>query len=360
VVLLAGIITWPMIRGNAANTNYDFITTCCIVILFIEACATPVSAMRHEYILWTCFLFTVRIINFPLLLLAAFMLWKYLQHRDLKKFTGGILMGVFLIIPFIARNIILSGYAFFPVYQVDIFSADWKADREMMVNIVEYIRYFNRVNTMFMPLEETSRMAFPGWIPAWLHYLFAYDKLLLLVSLLCFIASLFGLKRLRRQLNPHAGIFVAVLIFQLIVWFFIAPDVRFVYGPLLCGMVLAGLSLPSMPVKQAVRIAWSFAIVLLIGCLVYSGRKIITATSSANFLFPEPLPVPPVHTVMLDGIPLNIPEKIENNWNARCYGTALPCLYSIHPGLHARGKNITDGFYIDHHVNDTLPKGVWY
>ena len=361
MLLIAGILIWPMVRGNAASANYDFITTCCIIVLFIEAFTTPGTAIKQEYILWTCFLFTVRILNFPLLLLAVFLLWKHIQNKEFRKIMGGILAAVFLITPFIARNIILSGYAFFPVYEVDLFSVDWKADREMMVNIVEFVKYYNRVNTTFMPLEETSRLAFPGWISAWYHYLFTYDKILISASLLCFIASLFGMRRLRSQKRPGAGIIIEVLLAQVFVWFFVAPDLRFVYGPLLCFIVLFALSLPPVYVRPVFKTSGTIgAWILLAGCLFYTGKKIMSSADYQHVVTPVPLPVPSVQQVVIDGIWLNIPGKFGNNWNARCYGTDLPCLYNIHPGLRARGKNIADGFYIDHNKQYVLPKGAWY
>jgi hypothetical protein len=50
---------------------------------------------------------------------------------------------------------------------------------------------------------------------------------------------------------------------------------------------------------------------------------------------------------MIDGNTFRIPEPINNNWNARCYGTDLPCLYKIDPGLKPRGKNIREGFHLE-------------
>jgi hypothetical protein len=100
--------------------------------------------------------------------------------------------------------------------------------------------------------------------------------------------------------------------------------------------------------------------VLMLGfCGIYTLKK-LTLPSYRNWVFPASLPTPPVVTVTVGGIELHIPGKILNNWNARCYGTNLPCLYQVHPGLKARGKDISDGFYIDPNIPFSAPRFEWY
>jgi hypothetical protein len=62
---------------------------------------------------------------------------------------------------------------------------------------------------------------------------------------------------------------------------------------------------------------------------------------------PSNLPQPPVKETTIDGITFRIPESINNNWNARCYGTNVPCLYKIDPRLKPRGKDIKEGFRLE-------------
>jgi hypothetical protein len=62
---------------------------------------------------------------------------------------------------------------------------------------------------------------------------------------------------------------------------------------------------------------------------------------------PSQLPQPPIKEIVIDGMIFRIPELINTNWNARCYGTDLPCLYKIDPRLKPRGKNIRSGFRLE-------------
>src|SRR5581483_5454863 len=87
--------------------------------------------------------------------------------------------------------------------------------------------------------------------------------------------------------------------------------------------------------------------ILSAACLFYAVSKIATNNTYQNFIIPYSLPQPPVKAVTIDHLKLSIPEKIFNNWNARCYGTDLPCLYRVNPALRARGEHIKDGFRLD-------------
>ena len=75
-------------------------------------------------------------------------------------------------------------------------------------------------------------------------------------------------------------------------------------------------------------------------------KKFFLEGQNKNLLLPHALPEPPVTIVNLNGVDLKIPKRINNNWNARCYDTELPCLYELNPKLRSRGTSIKDGFSI--------------
>jgi len=136
-----------------------------------------------------------------------------------------------------------------------------------------------------------------------------------------------------------------VLAAQFLSWFFIAPDPRFVYGCLLCGaLLLPVILLRNRNIVISGRLSIFIFVVLIAGVMVYAVMKTGRNKSYQNFAVPVSLPQPPVKEVVVDGIIMYIPERILSNWNPRCYGTELPCLYILDPNLRARGKSITDGF----------------
>lgn len=349
VVLLTALFCWPMIRGNATTANYDFITTCLLVVLMIELCG-PDQSEKHwkmfipELIIWPVFLFTVRIINFPLLLISFFGIMLLIKRKTYALLTVSMLVSAVLIVPFLARNVVLSGYLFFPVYQINLFQVDWKADIQVTKRLVTYIKYYNRVNNAFIPIGETRKLGFPEWIPVWFRYLFNYDKPVLIAGICGYLFTTVQQKTFR-QLAIPVKIFAGVMVLQLISWFIIAPDPRFVYGPLLTGIFLLFLPAPTTLLSVLYR-KWMklFMVILPVGMLAYTLFKAGRNSDYRQLLMPVPVPQPVTRLVIVDHIQLRIPEKIPGNWNPRCYATELPCLYEIHPGLTARGKTAADGF----------------
>ncbi|HVM88505.1 MAG TPA: hypothetical protein VMT76_09990 [Puia sp.] len=250
-----------------------------------------------------------------------------------------------LVTPFICRNFILSGYPLFPIYQIDPFLVNWKADREKTIEILNYVKYYNRVNGQ-MDLSQISIIKFPAWITIWYHFLFYYDKILVALSGLSYLAYLF-LKKSQKKYNPLLYVLFASLILQLLSWILVAPDPRFAYGPLLFGIYILVFTItPSSSIIFSSKKIKLYGIIISIFTFVYCATK-VKSKAYENWVTPYPLPVPPVKTIIIDGIELRIPEKVLNNWNPRCYGTELPCLYEVDPRLKARGKTIREGFKLE-------------
>ncbi len=350
-VLLFSLAIWPITRGNAATTNYDFIKTLLVFVLFTETFVkkdiTNNFSLNEEWLIWPVYLFTVRIINYPLLLLSLFAFYILAKNRKWRSCLLSIVYCLILIIPFLARNIITSGYPFYPAPYFNLFNVDWKADSQIIDKLLEYIKYYNRVSTSFLDIEQTKALG-SGWIPAWFHYLFLYDKLILIPGIIGLITGLVVFVKNRSVLSAPYRFFLFTIIVSLISWFYISPDPRFVYGILLSGVfMLVYYCLKIISGEFLQKVISGIFILVLFSSGFYTVRKIIKQPSTVIWMKPAPLPKPPVTEISLDGIILRIPEKINNNWNPRCYGTTLPCLYQIDPRLKARGKDINSGFRLE-------------
>lgn len=344
-VLNIGLAVWPLLRGNAASTNYDFITTCCVLILFIEIFRSKHFSPTIEWVVWPAYLFTVRIINFPLLLLGIIALIFFIKQKDFKKSLLLIACCLLLIAPFVIRNIIIAGYPFYPATGFALVSVDWKPDPQMTERLLEYIKYYSRVSTTHLEIEQTKALG-SDWIPAWFKYLFLFDKILLVSGL---IGILISIARLFTKKNKVEILLTGISVTWLICWFVISPDPRFVYGILLFGIFLVTYRVISLVAHlQLLNVTLKVLVmVMIMASSYYFVSKLWKQPEYRNWLLPAPLPQPPVKEFVIEGIRFHIPERINDNWNARCYGTSLPCLYKIDPRLKPRRKDITDGFRLE-------------
>ena len=346
IIFIAGMVIWPLIRGNASTTNYDFITTAIVLILFTEILFKEKNLPSIEWMIWPVYLFTVRVINFPILVLSLFAFVVFIKQKNIKATFMPVICSLLLIVPFLIRNIIIAGLPFYPATYFDLTNVDWKPDPLLTERILEYIKYYNRVSTTYLEIEQTKALG-SGWIPSWFKYLFLFDKILVIAGL---AGILFSSVKLFIPKNKYdKSIITGLMIAWLICWFIVSPDPRFIYGVLLFGAFLLVYHLISFikglgPIKSLSKILMIF---LVAGVSYYMVSKPWTQKEYRNWLRPLQLPQPPVKEIVVDGITFRIPGLINNNWNIRCYGTDLPCLYNIDQRLRVRGKNIRSGFHLE-------------
>jgi hypothetical protein len=345
-VFIVSLAIWALIRGNAATTNYDFITTSIGLILFTDVFFSEKTSPSIEWIIWPAYLLTVRVINFPLLLLSLFAFILFIKQKQTRQLFLPVVYCFLLIVPFLIRNIIVAGYPFYPATLFDFTNVDWKPDPLITERFFEFVKYYNRVSTTYFDIEQTKALG-SAWVPAWFEHLFPFDKILVLAG---FTGILFtGIKLCIQKNNYNKSIITGLMILWLISWFIIAPDPRWVYGVLLFGIFLLTYHLICF-IKDPGSIKFSLnalIILMIAGLSYYLVSKPLKQTEYRNWISPLQLPQPPVKEFVIDGITFRIPEIINNNWNMRCYGTELPCLYEIHPRLKPRGKNIGSGFHLE-------------
>jgi hypothetical protein len=345
-IFIVSLVIWSLIKGNAATTNYDFITTFIVLIFFTEVFFSEKTSPSIEWIIWPVYLLTVRLINFPLLLLSLFAFILFIKQQQHRQLLLPLAYCFLLIFPFIIRSIIISGYPFYPATFFNFTNVDWKADPHITERFLEFIKYYNRVSTAYFDIEQTKALG-SAWVPAWFQHLFPFDKILVLAG---FTGILFtGIKLFIQKNNYSKSIITGLMILWLISWFIIAPDPRFVYGILLFGTFLLAYHLISF-IKDpgSIRFSLNALIILMIaGLSYYLVSKPLKQKEYRNWISPLQLPQPPVKEFVIDGIIFRIPASINNNWNARCYGTELPCLYEIDPRLKMRGKKISNGFHLE-------------
>jgi hypothetical protein len=345
-IFIVSLAIWPLIRGNAATTNYDFITTAIVLIFFTEVFFSEKTSTSIEWIIWPVYLLTVRLINFPLLLLSVIAFTLFIKQKQTRQLLLPVVFCCLLIVPFLIRSIIIAGYPFYPATYFDFTNVDWKADPQITERFLEFIKYYNRVSTTYFDIEQTKALG-AAWVPAWFQHLFLFDKILVLAGLTGILFT--AIKLFIQKNNYSKSIITGLMIGWLISWFIIAPDPRFVYGILVFGIFLLVYHLISL-IKDPGIIKFSFnalLILMIAGLSYYLVSKPLKQTDYRNWILPLQLPQPPVKEFVIDGITFRIPELINNNWNARCYGTQLPCLYQIDPRLKMRGKNISKGFHLE-------------
>lgn len=190
------------------------------------------------------FLITVKLSGALLILFTikpAVMLLREKRKKETALYLG---MGIFIVLPFLIRNIILSGWLVYPFTGIDICPVDWKIPKGIAEYDAREIQVWGRgcsdVTQYDMPIRD--------WLPAWFRGLGGMDKLFIMAALLSVIVFMFRLcyiqwrihrskdalqrKRMWDRLLPES-----VMVINFLFWLLTSPLIR--YGCVYVYMMLA-------------------------------------------------------------------------------------------------------------------------
>lgn len=299
---------------------------------------------------------TIKLSAAPVLLLPAWLLIRAAQRpSDLQggnqrrrppAWSVGLLIGILFVLPWLARNVVLSGYLLYPLPQIDLFNFDWKVPWQNALASQQGITAWARWPKH--SVEEVLGLPLTQWVPIWWSQQESVDRLMIVaigVSWLV-LAGWLIIRQFRRQKMPVEWSLALTLVSWLGAgyWFFQAPAFRFGYGFL--GFLLAyplallaeGL-LAALPPKVT-----RFGLYLaLAGLLAYQGATLLglreLAEWRSRWLWPSAFPVAEVRMVRQANFNYWFPASGNQCWAAR-----LPCTAFPNQNAEMRAAELGQGF----------------
>lgn len=308
------------------------------------------SALRSVLIFSaSVFLLTIKLSALPLLLLAGWLVWRDVQNQPLRVIRWGFL-GMVLVLPWLARNVILSGYLIYPFPALDWFNVDWKIPYETAVREAQIIRAWARLPNV--DASEVLNMPLSEWLPVWFSDRTTNQRLILVLAAasplgMIGVWLLARLKKwgLTRQPFSWAGAYLFGMAGGLY-WLFNAPDLRFGYGwvMLLIGLPLAGL-MSGMAEKLSGKKIFLANALLTAGLLAvqlwFLAASFESRTFNQRWLMPPDYPIHATFPCPLEnGTVLCAGEESYT----QCYYHPFPCIPKPIEGVELRGSDWGDGF----------------
>lgn len=286
-------------------------------------------------VLLAAFVVTVKLSAAPALLLAAVVLGEQIHRGEKRTSAWTVVCGALVLLPFITRNIILSGYPLYPIPSLDLFSLDWKvpADRVRgeQMSVLAWGRFprLDAERVLAMPLNE--------WLPKWFTAQTLNRRLIVGAALFSPLLALLGLRLAQRYWLGWLTFFLGTLF-----WLFSAPDFRFGQGFLIATILLAlapwaATLLQRITPKRIVFLASALMTVYLAITLVtsFEGR-----TLASRVLLPLPYDRVSTQACDLD----NGQVFCAKQYNS-CSYDAFPCVPSPRPKVALRNPDsLRDGF----------------
>ena len=214
-----------------SSPGTDFFAVELVIYVVVKWIELVESGCRDEepYI-YLCFLavycVTLKLSTAVIISLVFWPVYLLFKKRRYLVMTVSFLIGLGIAIPYLIRNVIISGYLLYPLPELDLFQVDWKMPFYQVIadkkEIIEWAR----------ETYETHADKIKDWVPIWyekIGIIWQMIFILMLISIgMSIIYSYYFIKsdRERDEKVCYVIIYAGILIL-LAYWFFTAPAVRF-------------------------------------------------------------------------------------------------------------------------------------
>ncbi|MFP4083016.1 MAG: LIC_10190 family membrane protein [Candidatus Aminicenantes bacterium] len=255
------------------------------------------------------------------LFLYFFQSKRRIASRNHKVLVSVAVFSAFLLLPWMARGIILSGYCFYPS-TIGSFAVDWRIPKSAVVEEVNWIRSWARMPNVHW--SEVLRNW--DWLKPWASRMgknFEMVCPLALILAACFLLFYLRLNRKDGQRPSRRNwAFLLPALTSIFYWFFTAPDIRFVGASLwvLAAGTVILLLCRLMGSKKTIGFLLSF--------LIFFSWLIHEKISIQKELFKSK--IYPLQRVKLDkfvthsGLIIYVPKKGDQCWNGPLLSTPFP------------------------------------
>lgn len=340
-------------KEQLSSPNVDLPAALLLLVLFIYWIETlddkmvSSSGMAPVVIaIIVAYVITVKLSSIPIMIFSVYIIGRKIitkQFSDTLMLFGIVFL---IILPWIIRNIMLSGYLIYPFPSLDLFNFDWKVPLRAVVAESQAVTNYAR-NPGLIP-DKLMEQGIAYWFPSWVSYVLrAYRKKLILIFLpaMFFVVGIIINRLEEKKIGYDYNIIRKYKIVYLtaflgdIFWFITAPDIR-----LGLGFIMITPLLILMPITTALRPLVTRSLVLLVGIallyfeIVFMGGDL--ASVKTHLILPSPYPVASLEVYPVDGKVVYVPE----DKGGQCWYASLPCAPGPVPGLEFRGNSLQDGF----------------
>lgn len=232
----------------------------------------------------------------------AVLLIRRKRYKTIACFIGA---GLLILTPFLARNVIISGYLVYPYSSIDLFDVDWKLNSYTPVDDSQEIKAWGRAMTD----RQNYDAPFSQWFPVWYERLGTLYRVMFCLSILCLPAAvLYTVLVLRRKGDYKRLTLLLVSGAGLVMWFCSSPLPRygwvymFLMPAIFIGTALEHLKARTIPIG-------SLGCAAILGICLISYGKFAVSGGRSPLGWPEDYMVREALEYQLDGITIYLPAS---------------------------------------------------
>ena len=299
----------------------------------------------------TAFLLTVKLSGAVFVLLAILPGYLLLRDHRSREFAFCVASGSVCVIPYLARNVMLSGWILYPSTAVGIFDTDWRVPRDIASYDYKEIQVYGRGYTDVARFGERIT----AWFGDWFSQQASTDRMLIAAAIVG--AVYFVVKCLyyvcrrfmqRDGLNlPREMYTEAVLCAGFVFWLLTSPLMRYgcLYVYLFDAVLWGGMLTRAGTRSNTIRFAFYAALVLL--CM-YKGIMFAAETARAyrpdTWIRQQDYDRFDVHSYVISGDGNSVTVYAPDEGDCAGYDPFPSSPWEMSDTVKMRGSDIRDGF----------------
>jgi hypothetical protein len=338
--------------NDISSPGSDILTNIIISYLFITLLINPEALKKKKliFIILPLFCITLKLSTLPIILISV--LATFYEKDYIKEIKTLFFCSLLFFVPWVTRNIILSGYVLYPVETIDIFNFDWKVPIDRVIETKKWIYSWARIP--FKDYKEVLNMSFSEWFPIWWSNQLPLNRnilVLAIISPLLFTIVHFIFKT-KYNLIHLVVLFTAYS--NLLLWLFTAPDFRFLFSTILFLALLPFLKINIAFKNRFFQIIITLSIILFLiiemknSFIFFKSEYNYKNISSYIYLPNDPSDVKKTRKINFKDVTLIngntkiiVKEPIPSH--TQCFDV-FPCSWYIDGNLKLRGNKIENGF----------------
>ena len=331
-----------------SSLGSDLISLCLviyIVIKYVEGIEDDISNIEYY-----CYLSILALIavSFKLsvaliVLIVIYPAYMLIKDKNWKLIIKLISLGVVLTLPFLTRNIIISGYIVYPFPKLDLFSYDWKMNKYVCLWDAKEVKSWGQ-GVCDANLSPTFR----EWFEIWINRQSNANKCLffasIIISVLLVVISIVNYIKEKDLRKPVLSVTVLGM---LIYWFAGAPLMRYgIVFTIIPVLIFVGLlfSMLQSRLKKITIISTLFIICIMGIRIIPFVLHVINFRISSDIVYYQVGHEPfEFKKAELDRVEIYIPENGDRIGNRAFPST--PYINNLEL-IELRGNDLSDGFRI--------------
>mgnify|MGYP005666740129 CR=1 FL=1 len=350
LVLTCTFQIFPITNGTSTDAASSIFMLYAI-LLFIERTFNE-KTITELVIFWALF-FTACTFKLSAVFIGFLLLFHLpLVFRQRKRVLLLLATGMFILLPFITRNVLLSGYLVYPVPSLDVLSVDWKIPIEEVILEKELIEGWSKLpyggaDMDINDIPNILDVPFGEWFREWWPTRSLKWQSIMIIDLFTIVLMFFALfKR-----NYKLALIGFTIFFNLAFWFIKTPNPRFGFAFLFLGvaLVFAHLLQPVFKYfKPNQYIFVLYALLMVLTSVFKNGTEYTEDWKLTLLLIPEYVQVStPPEPFQARNFTLNLPPSEPPAKGIWCYNLPLPCTPFPKETLVMRGKDFQAGFRVE-------------